>query len=77
VWVRGHHDYAALAGWLTCEKFVELLPEAAGHPVERYELANLGALNFVIRGVLARRDPLDPQGKALGERLRARIEDSP
>ncbi|MFD0741449.1 acyclic terpene utilization AtuA family protein [Phytohabitans flavus] len=77
VWVRRAEDYAALAGWLTGERFVELLPEAAGHPVERYELPNLGALNFVVRGLLARRDWLDPQGKALGERLRARIEEGP
>ncbi|BCB80380.1 hypothetical protein Pflav_067900 [Phytohabitans flavus] len=75
--MRRAEDYAALAGWLTGERFVELLPEAAGHPVERYELPNLGALNFVVRGLLARRDWLDPQGKALGERLRARIEEGP
>jgi hypothetical protein len=73
VWARHAADYPALVGWLTCEKLAELLPEAAAHPIERYEMRNLWAVNFVIRGLLAHRDPLDPQGKALGERLRARI----
>jgi hypothetical protein len=73
VWARSAADYPALAAWLTSEKFVALVPEAAGHRVERYELPNISGLNFVVRGLLARRDPLDPQGKALGERLRARI----
>ncbi|MGN9910685.1 acyclic terpene utilization AtuA family protein [Phytohabitans sp. LJ34] len=73
VWARHAEDYPALIGWLTSEKLAELLPEAAGHPIERYEMRNLWAVNFVIRSLLARRDPLDPQGKALGERLRARI----
>jgi hypothetical protein len=77
VWARGEEDYAALRGWLTTERFVELLPEAAGCPVERYEMPNLRAVNFVVKGVLAARDWLDPQGKALGERLRARIREAP
>ena len=77
VWARDEEDYRSLAGWLTCERFVELLPEAAGHDVERFEMPNVRAVNFVIKGVLARRDWLDPQGKALGERLRARIREAP
>src|SRR4051812_43936430 len=39
--------------------------------VERYELPNLGALNFVVRGILAggaaRSMRIDAQGKALGQ----------
>ena len=37
--------------------------------VERYELPNLGALNFVIRGALRRALRTDAQGKALGQIL--------
>ncbi|MFC0533429.1 acyclic terpene utilization AtuA family protein [Phytohabitans kaempferiae] len=77
VWARSADDYAALTGWLSGERLAELLPEVAGHPVERYELPNLWAVNFVIKGLLARRDWLDPQGKALGERLRARLAEAP
>jgi Acyclic terpene utilisation family protein AtuA len=76
VWARSAEDYGTLVGWLTSARLVELLPEVAGHRVERYEMPNLWAVNFVIRGVLARRDWLDPQGKALGERLRARIQEA-
>jgi hypothetical protein len=53
-----------------------LLPEAAELPIDRYELGNLRAINFVIRGLLdggateARR--YDKQAKALGEWLRSR-----
>ncbi|MDQ7906909.1 acyclic terpene utilization AtuA family protein [Phytohabitans sp. ZYX-F-186] len=76
VWVRSAQDFAVLRGWLSRERFVELLPELAEYPIERYEMSNLFAINFVVRGVLARRDWLDPQGKALGERLRARLRES-
>ncbi|GAA4460861.1 acyclic terpene utilization AtuA family protein [Phytohabitans houttuyneae] len=77
VWVRSDEDYAALVSWLSAERLALLLPEVADYLVERYEMPNLWALNFVIRGVLGRRDWLDPQGKALGERLRARIREAP
>jgi hypothetical protein len=77
VWARSAEEYGGLAAWLSVERFVELMPEVAGCAVERYELPNLWAVNFVIKGLLARRDWLDPQGKALGERLRARIQEAP
>ena len=54
----------------------ELLPETAALDIDRYELPNLRAVNFVIRGLLdggateARR--FDKQAKALGEWIRAR-----
>ena len=49
--------------------------------VERFELPNLRALNFVIYGLLgagvAASTRFDPQGKALGEWLRSRLADIP
>jgi len=58
-----------------------LLPEAAPLRVDRYELPNLLALNFVIHGLLgegvAASTRLDAQAKSLGEWLRARIVDLP
>ena len=57
----------------------ELLPEAG--EVDRYELPNLRALNFVLHGLLgegvASSTRFDPQAKALGEWLRARHVDIP
>ena len=66
---------------LEFDKLRELLPEAAGLPVTRYELANLHAVNFVIEGLLgegvAAAARFDPQAKALGEWLRSRYVDVP
>jgi Acyclic terpene utilisation family protein AtuA len=81
VWARTDAAYAWLAGFLTAEKLKELLPETAPLPVERYDLPNLRALNFVIAGLLgegvAASARPDPQAKGLGEWLRARIVDIP
>lgn len=66
---------------MTVERLAELLPETAPLSVQRYELANLRAVNFVIEGLLgagvAASTRFDPQAKALGELLRARIVDLP
>jgi hypothetical protein len=75
VWARSGEEYARLRAWLTVDRFAELLPETAGRPVERYELPNLRAVNFVVRGLLASPAQVDPQAKGLGERLRFRIAD--
>ncbi len=68
--------YAWLEGWLTPDKVRELLPEAAGLDVDVHPLANLRAVNVVIRGLLgsgvADSTSLDPQAKGLAEHLRAR-----
>ncbi|MEU4566334.1 acyclic terpene utilization AtuA family protein [Micromonospora sp. NPDC023956] len=81
VWARTDAAYAWLRGWLTVERLGDLLPETAGLAVERYELPNLRAVNFVLRGLLgqgvAASTRFDPQAKALGELLRARIVDLP
>jgi hypothetical protein len=67
---------AWLLGWLTPDRVRALLPEAAGLEVEVHPLANLRAVNVVIRGLLGRgvadSTSLDPQAKGLAEHLRAR-----
>ncbi|WP_435829779.1 acyclic terpene utilization AtuA family protein [Micromonospora costi] len=81
VWARTDETWAWLRGWLTVGRLAELLPETAALTVERYELPNLRAVNFVIRGLLgegvAASTRFDPQAKALGELLRSRVVDLP
>ncbi|MFE3449853.1 acyclic terpene utilization AtuA family protein [Nonomuraea sp. NPDC059194] len=81
VWVRTPEEYGWLAATLTAERLVELLPGLEGSRVERYELPNLNALNFVVHGLLGRgvaaSPRLDPQAKALGEELRAQTVEVP
>jgi hypothetical protein len=76
VWVRDRRAWAWLESTLTVDELRRLLPETRDLPVVRYELANLGAVNFVIRGLLGAGATsslrLDAQAKALGEWLRAR-----
>jgi hypothetical protein len=82
VWARDADGFRWLRGFLTVERLRELLPEAATLPVERYDLPNLRAVNFVLRGLLgaggvAASTRFDPQAKALGEWLRCRLVDIP
>jgi Acyclic terpene utilisation family protein AtuA len=76
VWVRDRHAWPWLESTLTVDELRRLLPETRELRVERYELPNLGAVNFVIRGLLGTGATstlrLDAQAKALGEWLRAR-----
>jgi hypothetical protein len=70
---RRPEDYPILLEVLTekvvAEYFVDLHPSA----VERFELPNLAAVNFVLHNVLdggaARSLRMDPQGKTLGESM--------
>ncbi|WP_426509794.1 acyclic terpene utilization AtuA family protein [Dactylosporangium sp. McL0621] len=81
VWARDEPAYAWLRANLTADRLRELLPEARELDVERYELPNLLAVNFVVRGILgagvAASTRFDPQGKALGEWLRSRVVELP
>ncbi|MEV0714117.1 acyclic terpene utilization AtuA family protein [Asanoa sp. NPDC050611] len=81
VWARTDAAADWLLGWLTEERLKELLPETAPLTVERHELPNLRAVNFVIRGLLgagvAASTRFDPQAKALGELFRARVAEVP
>jgi hypothetical protein len=81
VWARSDAAYEWLRGFLTVDRVRELLPETEPLTIERYELANLRALNLVVRGLLgpgvAGSTRFDPQAKALGEWLRSRLVDIP
>jgi Acyclic terpene utilisation family protein AtuA len=81
IWARDERAYRFLAGFLTVERFRELIPEAGRLPVERYEFPNLLAVNFVVVGLLGEgvssSTRVDPQAKGLGEWLRARVVELP
>ncbi|OLF12862.1 exopolyphosphatase [Actinophytocola xinjiangensis] len=81
VWVRDPAAYPWLVHELTVERLRELLPEAAGLDIDRHPLPNLGAINFVLHGLLgqgvAASTRFDPQAKSLGEWLRSRHVDVP
>ncbi len=81
VWARDGEAFSWLAGYLTVDRLAELVPEARSLDVERYVFPRIRALNFVLHGYLgegvASSPQLDPQAKALGEYLRARLVDVP
>jgi hypothetical protein len=76
VWTETEDAFDWLSRGLTVEKFKELLPETKEYDVDRYDLPNIRALNFVVRGLLgegvAAGTRQDPQAKGLGEWLRSR-----
>ena len=77
VYARTDAGWAWLDAELTVERLQQLLPETAALTVDRYRFPNLRSLNFVVRGLLqegvAASTRQDPQAKALGEWLRARV----
>ena len=81
LWTRTPEEFTWLAAYLTADRLRELLTEAAGLPVRRYELPRLRALNFVVTGLLgegvAASARPDPQAKGLGEYVRSRHADIP
>lgn len=81
VWARSEAGFAWLHDTLTVDRLKELLPETAELDVTRHVFANIGALNFVIDGLLGEgvssNHRFDPQAKALGEWLRSRHLDIP
>ena len=76
VWVRDRSAWDWLRSNLTTDELRRLLPETQDLEISRYELPNLGAVNFLIRGLLGTGATsslrLDSQAKALGEWLRSR-----
>jgi hypothetical protein len=76
VWARSDAAYAFLRRNLTTDRLQSLLPDTAPYAIERYELPNLKALNFYIKGILgegvAASLKSDPQAKTLGEYLRVK-----
>lgn len=63
-------NYARLASLLTTDRVRRRLGLGDGQRIDRYELPALGAMNFVIHGLLAggvtRSVALDAHGKCLG-----------
>jgi hypothetical protein len=63
------------------EEFKRLAPDFGQFEVERYDMPNLKAMNFYIKGVLgtgaASNHRIDKQAKSLGEYLRAKYIDVP
>jgi hypothetical protein len=81
VWARTDAAYGFLHRYLTVDQLKKLLPDMAGYEIERYDLPNLRAMNFYIRGVLgtgaASNHRIDKQAKSLGEYLRAKLIEVP
>jgi hypothetical protein len=81
VWVRDRAAWDWLQSTLTVDELRRLLPETRELAISRYELPNLGAVNFLIRGLLGTGATsslrLDAQAKALGEWLRSRRTKAP
>ncbi|MEU6715267.1 acyclic terpene utilization AtuA family protein [Nonomuraea sp. NPDC046802] len=81
VWTDTPDRYRWLVTHLTTETLKTLLPALAPHRIDRHELPNLKAINFVVHGLLGRgvaaSPRMDPQAKALGEELRAQPVDVP
>jgi len=76
VWVDSDDAWRWLANFLTVPQLKQLLPETEDLPVARHLFPKLRAVNFVVEGLLgegvAASTRFDPQGKGLGEWLRAR-----
>jgi hypothetical protein len=61
--------YGILREQLTAERVASYFESRGVTSVERFELPNLRALNFVVRGILSRGTRVDAQGKALGQAI--------
>lgn len=76
LWAKTDEAYAWAFEHLTSEKLMELMPDIAPYRVERFDLPNIRAVNFMIYGILgegvAANDRIDGQAKTMGEYLRAR-----
>ena len=81
LWARHETGFRWLRDELSVEKLRTLLPEAAELVIERHELENLWAVNFVVHGLLgegvASSTRPDAQAKSLGEYVRSRLVDIP
>ncbi len=76
VWARSDEAYSFLHEYLTVEEFKRLCPDFAAYEVERYDMPNLKAMNFYIKGILGTgavsNNRIDKQAKSMGEYLRAK-----
>lgn len=66
---RNPPDYAKISKLLTPQRIQKFLANRGAGEVERFELPNLYALNFLVHDVLANSLSIDAQGKTLGQVL--------
>ena len=66
---RSSEHWNFLQTWLTVERVSKFFSPLKIDAVDRFELPNLGALNFVVHGALRQGLRTDAQGKALGQIL--------
>lgn len=69
VLVRDSRHYESMKNWLTVERVQQFLRGMGITQIDRYEVPNLGGLNFVLHGVLKRSIRNDAQGKSLAQAL--------
>lgn len=66
---RQPEHWAFLRTWLSTDRVADFFRPLGVESVDRYELPNIWAINFVLHGILRRNLQTDAQGKALGQRL--------
>jgi hypothetical protein len=66
---RSPSDYEFISQWLTGDRVADYFAPLGVDAVERYEMPNLHAMNFILRGVLKNPLKTDAQGKTLGQML--------
>ena len=81
VWAKDASSYSYLYHFLTVEQLKKLLPDLERFEIERYELPNIFALNFYVKGILengvSSNNRKDGQAKSLGEYLGTKLIDCP
>ena len=81
IWAKTDEEYSYLCSYLTVSKLKELAVDLKTFKIDRYEFANLRAVNFYIHGLLgdgvSSSHRIDKQAKSLGEYLRAKLIDFP
>ena len=64
---RRADDYEFLKSWLSADRVADYFSSRGTSSVTRYELPNLGAMNFILHGILSSPLRTDAQGKGLGQ----------
>lgn len=81
IWAKSAPAFAFLSAYLSVVEFKRLCPDMAPYEIERYQLANIWALNFYIKGVLgtgaAANHRVDRQAKSFGEYLGTKLIEVP
>ena len=81
VWAKDTSSFSYLYHFLTVEQLKKLLPDLECFEIERYDLPNIFALNFYVKGILengvSSKNRKDGQAKSLGEYLGTKLIDCP